>query len=64
MTWRPPRGQAAARQAESEPAHRRILRTATEARQGEIILGRRGRWVWIAAFALMLVIVLALLFAY
>lgn len=28
----------------------RIVRTATEARQGEIVLGRGGRWVWIAAF--------------
>ena len=28
----------------------RIVRTATEARQGEVVLGRRGRWVWIAAF--------------
>jgi hypothetical protein len=28
----------------------RIVRSATEARQGEIILGRRGTWIWIAAF--------------
>ena len=27
----------------------RIVRTATAARQGEIVLGRRGRWVWITA---------------
>ena len=32
----------------------RIVRTATEARQGEIVLGRRGRWVWIAAFVSLL----------
>ena len=28
----------------------RIVKSATEARGGEIILGRRGIWVWIAAF--------------
>jgi hypothetical protein len=28
----------------------RIVRSATEARQGEIVLGRRGRGVWSAAF--------------
>ena len=28
----------------------RIVRTATEARQGESGLGRGGRWVWIAPF--------------
>lgn len=38
---------------------RPVSRSANEARQGEIILGRRGRWVWIGAFA---VILLALLF--
>lgn len=29
-------------------------RTATQARQGEIILGRRGRIVWIVAFAVLI----------
>jgi hypothetical protein len=28
----------------------RIVKSATEARQGEIILGKRGIWIWIAAF--------------
>jgi hypothetical protein len=32
----------------------RITRTATEARQGEIILGPRARWVWIAAFVVLI----------
>jgi hypothetical protein len=63
MASHPSRGAQADRQAESEPADR-IVRKATEARQGEIILGRRGRWVWIAAFALMLVVAVALLLAY
>lgn len=31
----------------------RIVRTATEARQGDIVLDGRGRWVWIAAFVLL-----------
>jgi hypothetical protein len=34
---------------------RRITRTATQARQGEIILGPRARWVWIIAFAVLIV---------
>jgi hypothetical protein len=38
-----------------------IVRTATEARQGEIILGRRGRWVWIGAFVAMLALAIFLL---
>jgi hypothetical protein len=29
---------------------RRIVKSATEARQGEIILDKRGIWIWIAAF--------------
>ena len=37
----------------------RIVRTATEARQGEIILGRRGRWIWIGSFALLVILLLA-----
>ena len=38
------------------PHEARITRTATEARGGEIILGKWGRVIWIAAFALMLLI--------
>lgn len=40
----------------------RTVRTATEARQGEIILGRRGLWIWIASFAAILLLVLAAAF--
>ena len=36
-----------------------MRRTATEARQGEIILGKRGLWIWLAAFAA--IVLLALL---
>jgi hypothetical protein len=43
------------------PHEARITRTATEARQGEIILGKWGRWIWIAAFAVM---ILFLIFAW
>jgi hypothetical protein len=38
----------------------RIVRTATEARQGEIILGKRGRWIWLGAFALLAILLLVL----
>jgi hypothetical protein len=38
----------------------RIVRTATEARQGEIILGKWGRWIWIGSFALLAVLILVL----
>ncbi len=41
-----------------EPKRERTTRTATEARQGEIILGRRGRWVWIVCFALIVLLLL------
>lgn len=41
-----------------ETRERRIIRTATEARQGEIILSRRGIWIWIAGFAVILILVL------
>lgn len=37
-----------------------IVRTATEARQGEIILGRRGRIIWIGSFGLIAVLILGL----
>jgi hypothetical protein len=36
----------------------RIVRTATEARQGEIVLGKRGRWIWAGSFALMVILFL------
>ena len=36
------------------------MRTATEARQGEIIPGRWGRWIWIGSFALLVILILAL----
>jgi|GEM_PF-1961014 len=39
----------------------RIERTAEEARQGRIILGPRGRWVWGAG--MVLVVLFALLFS-
>lgn len=39
----------------------RIVKSATEARQGEIILGKRGIWIWIAAFlAIVALAILAL----
>ncbi|HSC26593.1 MAG TPA: hypothetical protein VLD67_04925 [Vicinamibacterales bacterium] len=49
------------REATRSDGHRpeRIVRTATEARQGEIILGRRGRWIWIGSFALLVILALA-----
>ena len=37
-----------------------IVRTATEARQGEIILGKWGRIIWIGSFVLMAVLILVL----
>jgi hypothetical protein len=40
------------------PAEGRIVRTATEARQGEIILGRYGRWIWIGSFAALVILLL------
>lgn len=40
----------------------RITRTGTEARQGRIVLGRFGRWIWGASFALLIVLFLILSF--
>lgn len=37
-----------------------IVRSATEARQGEIILGKRGRIIWIGSFVLMALLILVL----
>ena len=39
---------------------KRIMVSATEARQGEIILGKRGRWIWIASFAVLAILLLFL----
>jgi hypothetical protein len=40
----------------------RIVRTATEARGAEIVLGKRGRWIWAGSFVLMVILFLALAF--
>jgi uncharacterized membrane protein len=40
----------------------RIRRTATEARQGEIILGRYGRYIWIGSFVILLLMMIILMF--
>ena len=37
---------------------RPVSRSADEARQGEIILGRYGRWIWTGAFAVLLILLL------
>jgi hypothetical protein len=37
--------------------------SAEEARQGEIILGKYGRWIWIGSFALIVLVVLAVSFS-
>lgn len=47
-----------ATRAEEGERPERIERTATEARQGEIILGKRGRWIWIGAFAVIALLIL------
>jgi hypothetical protein len=44
----------------ADRAPEQIVRSATEARQGEIILGRWGRIIWIGSFALMAVLILVL----
>jgi hypothetical protein len=54
-----PRSRIAADQSD-RPDEGRIVRTATEARQGEIILGRYGRWIWIGSFAALLILLLIL----
>ena len=53
---KPPPGSPA--EPPERPGNGRIVRTATEARQGEIILGRYGRWVWIGAFAAIVILIL------
>jgi hypothetical protein len=42
------------------PLPERTVLSAEEARQGEIILGRYGRWIWIGSFALIALLVLVL----
>lgn len=37
---------------------RPVTRSAEQARQGRIILGRYGRWIWIGAFVVLIVLVL------
>jgi hypothetical protein len=37
----------------------RIVKSATEARQGEVILSKRGIWIWIAVFVV--IVALAIL---
>ena len=37
---------------------RPVSRSAEEARQGQIILGRYGRWIWIGAFAALVLLLL------
>jgi hypothetical protein len=39
----------------------RTTRTATQARQGDIILGPRARWIWIGAFAVLIIVALYLM---
>ena len=55
MAGTPPRSPA---EKPDRPEEERIVRTATEARQGEIVLGRYGRWVWIGAFVALLILLL------
>jgi hypothetical protein len=44
---------------ERAPPEQTVL-SATEARQGEIILGRYGRWIWIGSFGVIVLLVLVL----
>jgi hypothetical protein len=46
---------------EGLPPERTVL-SAEEARQGEIILGKYGRWIWIGSFALIVLVVVAISF--
>jgi hypothetical protein len=49
-------------QPKAEPAedHAPILRTATEARQGEVILGRKARWIWVGTCIVLVLMLLIL----
>jgi hypothetical protein len=51
-------GRRAAADQSDPPDGGRIVRTATEARQGEIVLGRYWRWIWIGSFAALLILLL------
>ena len=46
---------------EGAPPERTVL-SAEEARQGEIILGKYGRWIWIGSFAAIVLLALVLSF--
>jgi hypothetical protein len=46
---------------QGSPPERTVL-SATEARQGEVILGKYGIWIWIGCFAAILLLVLAVSF--
>jgi hypothetical protein len=41
-----------------KPPPERTVLSAEEARQGEIILGRYGRWIWIGSFAVIVLLIL------
>jgi hypothetical protein len=46
---------------EPPPGRRRpdpVVKSGQDARQGEIILGRRGRWIWIGTFVLILILII------
>ena len=53
-----PEDRDAVRQDDRPPE--RIVRTATEARQDEIILGKWGRRIWIDSFVLLVLLILVL----
>ena len=53
--------QEASHQPQGSPPERTVL-SATEARQGEIILGKYGIWIWIGSFAAILLLLLAVSF--
>lgn len=44
------------------PPPKRTVLSATEARQGEIILGKAGIWIWVGAFAAIVLLVLVFSF--
>jgi hypothetical protein len=44
----------------ADRAPEQIVRSTTEARRGEIILGRWGRIIWIGSFVLMAMLILVL----
>lgn len=63
MTDRTRRGTSQDRETSPRPTDQppeRTVLSAEEARQGEIILGKYGRWIWIGSFALIVLLVLVL----